>query len=480
MQLGMVGLGRMGAGIVRRLMRDGHNCVGYDIHPDAVTALEADGAVGSSSLEDFAAKLEKPRAAWVMVPAGDITDKTIAALSEVLEPGDVIIDGGNTHYIEDIRHAEALREKGIHHVDVGTSGGVWGFERGFCLMIGGETEVVDRLSPIFASIAPGVDAAPRTPGRTGEPSQAEHGYYHCGPNGAGHFVKMVHNGIEYGLMAAYAEGLNIIANADVGKRQQEMDAETAPLERPELYQYEIDTAEVAEVWRRGSVVGSWLLDLTAQALVGVAEAGGVRRARLRLGRGPMDVDRRDRGRRAGAGPHDRAVFAVLVPRAGRLREPAALRDAEAVRRPRREGQLMALDVEILADARAAAERGADSSPAAAAEAVAERGRFTLAVSGGRNPWVMFGLLYGKDAVGEGHDLPGRRARRSRRRSRPQPHAPPAQPPGGRGRGRPPDAGHRSRPRGGCRALRVRAPGCVRPRPSGPRPGRAHGLAHPRR
>ena len=267
MQLGMVGLGRMGAGIVRRLMKDGHHCVGYDIHPDAVQALEADGAIGSSTLEEFAAKLDKPRAAWVMVPAGDITDKTIAGLSEVLEAGDVIIDGGNTHYIEDIRHAAALREKGIHHVDVGTSGGVWGFDRGFCLMIGGEKEVVDRLSPVFASIAPGVDAAPRTPGRSGEPSQAEHGYYHCGPNGAGHFVKMVHNGIEYGLMAAYAEGLNIIANADVGTRQQEMDAETAPLERPELYQYEIDTADVAEVWRRGSVVGSWLLDLTAQALL---------------------------------------------------------------------------------------------------------------------------------------------------------------------------------------------------------------------
>ena len=218
MQLGMVGLGRMGAGIVRRLMRDGHTCVGYDVFPDAVKALEADGATGSSSLEEFVAKLEKPRAAWVMVPAGDITDKTIAELAEVLEEGDTIIDGGNTHYVEDIRHANALREKGIHHVDVGTSGGVWGFERGFCLMIGGETEIVDRLSPIFASIAPGVDSAPRTPGRTGEPSQAEYGYYHCGPNGAGHFVKMVHNGIEYGLMAAYAEGLNIIANADMGKR----------------------------------------------------------------------------------------------------------------------------------------------------------------------------------------------------------------------------------------------------------------------
>jgi 6-phosphogluconate dehydrogenase len=221
---------------------------------------------GSSSLEEFAATLEKPRAAWVMVPAGDITDKTIAALADVLEPGDAIIDGGNTHYVQDIAHANALREKGIHHVDVGTSGGVWGFARGFCLMIGGEKEVVDRLSPIFASIAPGLDAAPRTPGREGEPTQAEHGYLHCGPNGAGHFVKMVHNGIEYGIMAAYAEGLNVLANADMGKRQRDMDAETAPLERPELYEYEIDTTEVAEVWRRGSVVGSWLLDLTATAL----------------------------------------------------------------------------------------------------------------------------------------------------------------------------------------------------------------------
>ena len=266
MQLGMVGLGRMGAGLVRRLMRDGHRCVGYDVFPDAVKALEADGAVGTESLEDFASKLDKPRTAWVMVPAGDITDKTISSLAEVLEPGDTIIDGGNTYYHDDLRHAAALKEKGIHHVDVGTSGGVWGFERGFCLMIGGEKDVVDRLSPIFASIAPGVDSAARTRGRAGEPSPAEHGYYHCGPNGAGHFVKMVHNGIEYGVMAAYAEGLNIIKNADAGKREREKDAETAPLEAPELYQYEIDTTEVAEVWRRGSVIGSWLLDLTAQAL----------------------------------------------------------------------------------------------------------------------------------------------------------------------------------------------------------------------
>jgi 6-phosphogluconate dehydrogenase len=266
MQLGMVGLGRMGAGLVRRLMRDGHRCVVYDVSPDAIRALEEDGATGAESLQDFASKLEKPRAAWVMVPAGEITDQTISSLGGVLEAGDTIIDGGNTYYRDDLRHAAGLKEKGIHHIDVGTSGGVWGLNRGFCLMIGGESESVDRLSPIFASIAPGVDAAPRTPGRAGDPVPAEQGYYHCGPNGAGHFVKMVHNGIEYGLMAAYAEGLNVIKNADAGLHQQDADAETAPLEHPEFYRYNVDTTEVAEVWRRGSVIASWLLDLTAEAL----------------------------------------------------------------------------------------------------------------------------------------------------------------------------------------------------------------------
>jgi 6-phosphogluconate dehydrogenase len=266
MQLGMVGLGRMGAGIVRRLLRDGHRCVGYDVSADAVKALEADGADGATSLQEFADKLEKPRTAWVMVPAGEITDRTISALADVFESGDVIIDGGNTYYRDDIRHAKQLSEKGIHHVDVGTSGGVWGLERGFCLMIGGEDGVVQRLYPLFGSIAPGVEAAPRTLGREGTPSPSEAGFLHCGPNGAGHFVKMVHNGIEYGIMAAYAEGLNIIHNADIGTRPQEMDAETAPLEDPEYYQYDINTTEVAEVWRLGSVIGSWLLDLTAQAL----------------------------------------------------------------------------------------------------------------------------------------------------------------------------------------------------------------------
>jgi 6-phosphogluconate dehydrogenase len=267
MQLGMVGLGRMGAGIVRRLTRKGHRCVGYDVNAGAVQAIESDGIGGARTLEEFAAKLEKPRAAWVMVPAGEITSKTIQSVAEVFEPGDVIIDGGNTHYHDDIRHAAELRGKGIHHVDVGTSGGVYGLERGFCLMIGGEQEVVERLYPLFASIAPGVEAAGRTPGRSGTPSPSESGFLHCGPNGAGHFVKMVHNGLEYGIMAAYAEGLNILRGANAGKAVLEGDAETAPMEHPEYYQYDINTAEVTEVWRRGSVVSSWLLDLTAQALL---------------------------------------------------------------------------------------------------------------------------------------------------------------------------------------------------------------------
>jgi 6-phosphogluconate dehydrogenase len=266
MQLGMVGLGRMGAGIVRRLMADGHRCVGYDRSADVVDGLEGEGMTGARSLEEFAAKLEKPRTAWIMVPAGPITESVIHDVAAVLEEGDVIIDGGNTHYRDDIRHAAELKERGIHHVDCGTSGGVYGLKRGFCLMIGGEDDVVERLYPLFGSLAPGIDAAPRTPGRTGEPSPSETGFLHCGPNGAGHFVKMVHNGIEYGIMAAYAEGLNILHNADVGNRKQESDAETAPLEHPEFYRYDIDTTEVSEVWRRGSVIGSWLLDLTALSL----------------------------------------------------------------------------------------------------------------------------------------------------------------------------------------------------------------------
>jgi 6-phosphogluconate dehydrogenase len=266
MQLGMVGLGRMGANIVRRLMRDGHDCVVYDVSPEAVETLAGEGASGAADLDDFVAKLAAPRAAWVMVPAGDVTERAVDDLAGRMAAGDAIIDGGNSYYHDDIRRAAALGEKGIDYLDCGTSGGVFGLERGYCLMIGGPDEAFRRLEPIFASLSPGVDAAERTPGRDGDASPAEQGYLHCGPSGAGHFVKMVHNGIEYGVMAAYAEGLNVLRNADVGSRHREADAETAPLEDPEHFQYEIDVAEVAEVWRRGSVIGSWLLDLTAAAL----------------------------------------------------------------------------------------------------------------------------------------------------------------------------------------------------------------------
>jgi 6-phosphogluconate dehydrogenase len=267
MELGMIGLGRMGANLVRRLTKDGHHCVVYDAKPAAVKAMTGEHVLGASSMGDLVAKLTKPRAVWVMVPAG-VAGKTVDGLAERMEAGDIIIDGGNSYYRDDINRAKALKKAGIHYVDCGTSGGVFGLERGYCLMIGGEVEVVKHLDPIFKSIAPGVEAAPRTPGKKGRPGPAEQGYLHCGPNGAGHFVKMVHNGIEYGLMAAYAEGLNIIKNADVGLRPQEQDAETTPLREPDAYKYQIDIGQVAEVWRRGSVVASWLLDLTAAALAG--------------------------------------------------------------------------------------------------------------------------------------------------------------------------------------------------------------------
>jgi len=266
MQLGMVGLGRMGANIVRRLMRDGHECVVYDVNADTVKQLESEGAVGAGSLQELAERLEPPRAVWVMVPAGEITQKSVDGLVEALQEGDTIIDGGNSYYRDDIRRSKEVAEHGISYLDCGTSGGVWGLERGYCLMIGGDREAFDRFKPIFASLAPGVDAAGRTPGREGEPSDAENGFMYCGDSGAGHFVKMVHNGIEYGIMAAYAEGLNVLHKANIGTEQRDTDAETAPLENPEYYQYDIDVAEVSEVWRRGSVVASWLLDLTAQAL----------------------------------------------------------------------------------------------------------------------------------------------------------------------------------------------------------------------
>ncbi len=265
-QLGMVGLGRMGANIVRRLMRDGHRCVVYDVNSDAVKQLAGEGATGATSLADFVAKLDKPRAAWLMLPAA-ITGSTLDELAELLDPGDAVIDGGNSYYRDDIIRAKRLAPRQIHYLDCGTSGGVFGLDRGYCLMIGGEDEPVRRLDPIFKTLAPGSGSAEPTPGRTRTTGTAPHGYLHCGPNGAGHFVKMVHNGIEYGMMAAIGEGLSIIKHANIGKAEVKSgDAETTPLRDPEFYQYDIDVAEVAEVWRRGSVIGSWLIDLTADAL----------------------------------------------------------------------------------------------------------------------------------------------------------------------------------------------------------------------
>jgi len=264
-QLGMIGLGRMGANLVRRLMRDGHECVAYDVSADAVKELAGEGATGAFTVEEFVGALSTPRAIWIMVPAAFVDD-TIAELLPHLAAGDIVIDGGNSYYRDDIDRAAKLKPSGIHYVDVGTSGGVFGLDRGFCLMIGGEDDVVAHLDPIFKTIAPGVDSAERTPGRTGDPSTAENGYLHCGPNGAGHFVKMVHNGIEYGIMGAYAEGLNILKHANAGTAKRDEDAETAPLRDPQYYAYDLDIPDVAEVWRRGSVVASWLLDLTAHSL----------------------------------------------------------------------------------------------------------------------------------------------------------------------------------------------------------------------
>jgi 6-phosphogluconate dehydrogenase len=266
MQIGMIGLGRMGANMVRRLLTGGHDCVVFDRAPKAVEELVREKATGAENISDFVKKLETPRAIWLMVPAA-VVDETISELIPHLETGDILIDGGNSYYVDDIRRAKDLSSKGIHYVDVGTSGGVWGLERGYCMMIGGETEVVNRLDPIFARLAPGIGDIPRTPGREKIQGTAESGYLHCGPNGAGHFVKMVHNGIEYGLMAAYAEGLGVLQKANIGKQKTAVNAETTPLRDPEHYQYELNLRDVTEVWRRGSVIASWLLDLTATALV---------------------------------------------------------------------------------------------------------------------------------------------------------------------------------------------------------------------
>src|SRR5260370_588523 len=267
MQLGMVGLGRMGGNIVRRLMRAGHECVVYDRTPAVTNALADEGATGAASIAEFVSKLRAPRAAWVMVPAGDITERTIQSVAAEMSAGDIIIDGGNSYYRDDIRRARELAERGIRLLDCGTSGGVWGLERGYCLMLGGDEDAVKHLDPIFAALAPGMGAAERTPGRTGEPEPCEQGYLHCGPNGAGHFVKMVHNGIEYGVMAAYAEGLAVLQAANIGKKTGAVDAETTPLRDPEHYQYDLNLPDITELWRRGSVIASWLLDLQATALI---------------------------------------------------------------------------------------------------------------------------------------------------------------------------------------------------------------------
>jgi len=266
MQLGMIGLGRMGANMVRRLIKGGHDCVVFDRSPDAVKALVKEKAVGATALADLVKKLEKPRAVWHMVPAA-VVDQSIADLTPLLEPGDILIDGGNSYYVDDMRRAKDLASKGIHYVDVGTSGGTWGLERGYCMMIGGQSDVVQRLDPIFATLAPGIGNTPRTPGREKLGGTAEQGYLHCGPSGAGHFVKMVHNSIEYGIMAAYAEGLGVLKFANIGRERNQADAETTPLRDPEDYQFNLNLADVAEVWRHGSVIASWLLDLTASALV---------------------------------------------------------------------------------------------------------------------------------------------------------------------------------------------------------------------
>src|SRR5262245_22836923 len=276
MQLAMIGLGRMGANMVRRLIKGGHQCVVFDQSPNAVAELSREKAVGSASVADMVRKLDKPRAVWLMVPAA-VVDATIAEVAPHLERGDILIDGGNSYYIDDIRRGKELASKGIHYVDVGTSGGVWGLERGYCMMIGGPDPAVQHLDPVFKTLAPGEGAIPRTPGREKSGGTAETGYLHCGPNGAGHFVKMVHNGIEYGIMAAYAEGLSILRHANVGKMKHAVDAETTPRREPELYQYDLNLADVAEVWRRGSVIASWLLDLTATALIkdpGLAQFAG--------------------------------------------------------------------------------------------------------------------------------------------------------------------------------------------------------------
>ena len=335
MQLGMIGLGRMGANMVRRLIGGGHSCVVYDMSAAAVQDLVREKATGASSLADFAGKLTAPRAVWLMVPAA-VVDKTLAALLPHLEAGDIVIDGGNSNYVDDIRRAQELAAKGIHYVDVGTSGGVWGLERGYCMMIGGEAAIVRHLDPIFARLAPGIGDIARTPGRAvagaAARGTAEQGYLHCGANGAGHFVKMVHNGIEYGLMAAYAEGMNVLRGANVGSAQHAVDAETTPLAHPEHYRYDFNLPDIAEVWRRGSVIASWLLDLTANALAKDPALAQFLGPRVGFGRGPLDDQGRDRRGRADAGADHGALRPVQLARRGAVPGQAPVGDALRVRR----------------------------------------------------------------------------------------------------------------------------------------------------
>ncbi len=326
MQLGMIGLGRMGANMVRRLIKKGHSCVVFDRSSKAVADLVRDHAIGADSLIDLVKKLEKPRAVWLMVPAA-VVDQTIADLLPHLEAGDILIDGGNSYYVDDIKRAKDLAPKQIHYVDVGTSGGVWGLERGYCMMIGGEKEVVQHLDPIFSALAPGKGEISPTPGREKLDGTAEQGYLHCGPNGGGHFVKMVHNGIEYGIMAAYAEGLSVLRSANVGKQQHGADAETTPLRDPEHYQYDFNLRDVAEVWRRGSVIASWLLDLTASALVQDPGAFEVRGPCLRLRRRPLDDQSRNRRSSSDSGTYRLAVRTLQLARRSRLRRQTTVRDA---------------------------------------------------------------------------------------------------------------------------------------------------------
>ena len=332
MTLGMIGLGRMGGNMVRRLLRAGHECVVFDPDPAAVAALVAEGAIGAASAAELAAALPAPRAVWLMVPAG-IVDRVLDDLVPHLAADDLVVDGGNTHYIDDLRRARDLGARGIHYVDCGVSGGVWGLDNGYGLMAGGDDAAIARLEPVLRALAPGVGAAPRTPGRDGEPAPEEEGWLHCGPPGAGHFVKMVHNGIEYGLMAAYAEGMNLLAHANTGAADHDVDAETTPLREPEHYRYDLDLAKIAEVWRRGTVVRSWLLDLTASALLQDGELQRIPGPGLGLRRGALGGARRDRDRHADARADGGAPAALHLARGGRAGGAPAVRHARPVRRP---------------------------------------------------------------------------------------------------------------------------------------------------